>query len=73
MWLRICCQYPVLFLDEALTNKFGGHEDQLSRQYWGMDRFRIIALQKCVESQNLNDSDRSAAIDILLNKIYQFS
>lgn len=72
MWLRICCQYPVLFLDEALTNKFGGHEDQLSRQYWGMDRFRIIALQKCVESQNVNDSDRTAAIEMLLNKISIF-
>ena len=69
MWLRICCQYPVLFLDEALTNKFGGHEDQLSRQHWGMDRFRIIALQKCIESQKLSASDREAAIDMLINKI----
>ncbi|MFT5396005.1 MAG: glycosyltransferase involved in cell wall biosynthesis [Gammaproteobacteria bacterium] len=72
MWLRICCQYPVLFLDEALTNKFGGHEDQLSRQHWGMDRFRIIALQKCITSQQLNDSDRKAAVNMLLNKIRIF-
>ncbi len=69
MWLRICCQYPVLFLDEALTNKFGGHEDQLSRQHWGMDRFRIIALQKCIASQELSASDRETAIDMLINKI----
>ena len=72
MWLRICGEYPVLFLDEALTNKFGGHEDQLSRQHWGMDRFRIIALQKCIASQKLTDSDREAAINMLINKISIF-
>ncbi|GJM06242.1 MAG: glycosyl transferase [marine bacterium B5-7] len=72
MWLRICCQHPVLFLDDALTNKFGGHEDQLSRQHWGMDRFRIMALQKCIETQNLNDFDRAAAIDMLLDKVSLF-
>lgn len=72
MWLRICCQFPVLFLDEALTNKFGGHEDQLSRQHLGMDRFRIMALQKCIASQPLNEADRKAAIDMLLNKINIF-
>jgi glycosyltransferase involved in cell wall biosynthesis len=69
MWLRICCRYPVLFIDEALTNKFGGHEDQLSRQHWGMDRFRIIALEKAIQSNLLNKEDLKAAIDMLLNKI----
>jgi glycosyltransferase involved in cell wall biosynthesis len=72
MWLRICCQYPVLFIDEALTNKFGGHEDQLSRQHWGMDRFRIIALEKIIESNNLNKEDRQAAIEMLLHKVTIF-
>ena len=72
MWLRISCKYPVLFLDEPLTNKYGGHEDQLSRQHWGMDRFRIIALQKIIESKRLNDSDRQAAINMLLIKISIF-
>jgi len=72
MWLRICAQYPVLFLDEALTNKYGGHEDQLSIKHWGMDRFRILALQKIIESNKLNETDRQAAINILLNKITIF-
>jgi glycosyltransferase involved in cell wall biosynthesis len=68
MWLRICCKYPVLFLDQPLTNKYGGHADQLSRKHWGMDRFRIIALQKCIESSQLNDIDRHAAVAMLLRK-----
>lgn len=72
MWLRICCRYPVLFIDEALTNKFGGHDDQLSRQHWGMDRFRIIALEKIIKSKNLNKEDLEAATDILLHKINIF-
>jgi glycosyltransferase involved in cell wall biosynthesis len=72
MWLRICCRYAVLFIDEALTNKFGGHEDQLSRQHWGMDRFRIIALEKILKSNHLNKKDRQAAIDMLLNKVTIF-
>ncbi len=72
MWLRICCRYPVLFIDEALTNKFGGHEDQLSRQHWGMDRFRILALEKCVESSHLNEEDKQAAIKMIIHKITLF-
>ena len=72
MWLRICSLYPVLFIDEPLTNKFGGHQDQLSQQHWGMDRFRIIALQKSIESGSLNNADREAAINMLLNKIEIF-
>jgi glycosyltransferase involved in cell wall biosynthesis len=72
MWLRICCKHPILFLDEALTNKYGGHDDQLSRKHWGMDRFRIIALQKSIESNNLHKTDRQAAINMLLTKISIF-
>jgi len=72
MWLRICCRYSVLFIDEALTNKYGGHDDQLSRQYWGMDRFRIIALEKIIGSKYLNEEDRQAATEMLLNKITIF-
>ncbi|MBL1140686.1 MAG: glycosyltransferase family 2 protein [Proteobacteria bacterium] len=72
MWLRICSKYPVLFIDEALINKFGGHNDQLSRQHWGMDRFRILALDKSIQSNNLNDDDRQAAIKMLQHKITIF-
>ncbi len=69
MWLRACRKYPVLFLPTALTNKYGGHEDQLSRKYWGMDRFRIIALERIIESGHLCEEDRSAAVSMLLKKV----
>lgn len=69
LWLRICCQHPVVFLDEPLVNKYGGHNDQLSQKYWGMDRFRIQALNKIIESNQLTELDRAAAIDMLIKKI----
>jgi len=69
LWLRICSRYPVLFIDEALITKHGGHDDQLSRQYWGMDRFRIQALNKIVSANKLNYGDRDAAIKMMVNKI----
>jgi glycosyltransferase involved in cell wall biosynthesis len=50
LWLRIAARYPVRFLDEPLIVKTGGHPDQLSHQFWGMDRFRVQALIKTHQS-----------------------
>lgn len=68
MWLRICAKYPVLYLDEPLIVKYGGHPDQLSRKYWGMDRFRIQALEKILDSGNLSEENREAALKMLIRK-----
>lgn len=69
LWLRICSRYPVLYIDETLITKHGGHDDQLSRQYWGMDRFRIQALNNIISETELNDSDREAAKKMMFKKI----
>ncbi len=69
LWLRLCAAYPVLYADEALLIKHGGHADQLSRRYWGMDRFRIQALEKIVASSTLNAENHAAAKAMLLEKI----
>jgi glycosyltransferase involved in cell wall biosynthesis len=69
LWLRVCARYPVLYVDEPLIVKYGGHEDQLSRSTWGMDRFRIRALEKAVQSEVLAPNDRRAVIQTLLRKI----
>ncbi len=47
LWLRLTSRFPVLFLEEPLITKFGGHADQLSRSEWGFDRYRVRALLKC--------------------------
>ncbi len=69
LWLRICSRYPVLYIDEALITKYGGHGDQLSRKFWGMDRFRIQALDKIISKDTLHQSDRHAAIKMIIKKI----
>ena len=46
LWLRTACQMEVPLIPEALTVKQGGHDDQLSKKLWGIDRFRVYALQK---------------------------
>jgi glycosyltransferase involved in cell wall biosynthesis len=48
--IRIAAHYPMTFLDNPLIIKRGGHSDQLSKYYWGMDRFRVQALEKALMS-----------------------
>tara|TARA_B100000029_G_scaffold516721_1_gene633252 strand:+ start:9897 stop:10688 length:792 start_codon:yes stop_codon:yes gene_type:complete len=73
LWLRISIHYPFLYIDEQLLTKYGGHNDQLSKKYWGMDRFRIKALKKILKDSSLNKSDRKAAEKMLKEKIHIFS
>ncbi|MGD8910706.1 MAG: glycosyltransferase, partial [Chromatiales bacterium] len=68
LWLRLCAREEVLFLERPLTVKYGGHADQLSRRYWGMDRFRVQALVKILRSASLNEADRQAALAVLIEK-----
>jgi len=46
--IRLARRYPIHFIDSFLIVKRGGHADQLSRKYWGMDRFRVKALEKAL-------------------------
>ncbi len=69
LWLRLCCRFPVLYVDRPLVMKYGGHADQLSRKYWGMDRFRIRALAGLLSREYLDFEDRRAAIQTMLRKI----
>lgn len=50
LWLRIARHFEVGLVDEPLIVKTGGHDDQLSRRYWGMDRFRIRAMEKHLDT-----------------------
>lgn len=67
-WLRYCSRYPVLYVESPQLIKHGGHKDQLSKRYWGMDRFRVQALLKTLESGHLSEQDREATIEMILEK-----
>lgn len=68
LWLRITAQYPVAYIEQPQIVKYGGHDDQLSRKFWGMDRFRIQSLQRIIDAGRLREDDRRAAIRTLLKK-----
>jgi glycosyltransferase involved in cell wall biosynthesis len=67
LWLRIGDRYPVYLIDDPLIIKRGGHADQLSKAP-GLDRFRIRALIKLLESGGLSSSQAQAATGVLMEK-----
>ncbi|PID61036.1 MAG: glycosyl transferase [Gammaproteobacteria bacterium] len=56
LWLRIAARERVLYVDEKLLEKTGGHADQLSRRYPAMDLFRLRAQAKLLLSGILDTS-----------------
>ncbi len=68
LWLRICATEPVAFVPGPQIRKYGGHADQLSRKHWGMDRFRVRALEKIIDSGRLDAGDRATACAMLIRK-----
>lgn len=69
LWLRLCHRFPVHYIDKPLIRKYGGHEDQLSRKFWGMDRFRIRALHALMAIPTLQPDHRQKALAMLRNKL----
>ena len=67
-WIRVTSRYPVTFLDKLLVVKRGGHPDQLSKQHWGLDRFRIQSLEKAVRTGGLGQPQRRLALNELKRK-----
>ncbi len=68
-WLRVSAQFPFLLADEALTYKDGGRTDQVSCIHRaGMDRYRIQAIAKILESGKLSASQYRLALHELEKK-----
>ncbi|MFW8600698.1 glycosyltransferase family 2 protein [Desulfobacterota bacterium M19] len=62
LWLRVSAVESFLFLDQPLTVKEGGREDQLSVRYrLGMDKYRIYALRKLLLSAVLTEEQDQLA------------
>ncbi len=52
LWLRILSEHEIGLVDEKLITKYSGHDDQLSMQYWGLDRFRVRGLEKHLDGSH---------------------
>ena len=68
-WLRFCAFEEVHFVNEPLLIKNGGHDRQLSKKHWGMDRFRVFALEKLLKDPSLSEFKRQETIKELLFKL----
>ena len=69
MWLKICSSEEVLFAQDKLTYKYGGHKDQLSKSYWGMDRFRIKSIENIINNFDLTYKQKKQAKKELIKKL----
>lgn len=67
-WLRVASKHYVFLIPVYLTIKEGGHPGQLSFKYTAMDTFRIYALKKIIESNELSGDNLKIAVDELKRK-----
>jgi len=69
MWIRITSKEEVGFLDSPLVLKYGGHSDQLSKKFWGMDRFRIKSLEKNLKNEHFSKSQKINVLVTLIERL----
>lgn len=69
MWLRMALHYQFGYLDKKLVVKYGGHSDQLSKAFPAMDQYRIIALKKILEGEQLNRKNRILTLEMIVQKL----
>lgn len=70
LWLRIAAQFEISLAPQFLVTKIGGHQDQLSRTFIGMDRFRVRALKKQLFSPFLSLEEKRATKEMFLKKCH---
>ena len=68
LWLRITAEYRILFIDEPLIIKYGGHDDQLSHGVEGIEFFRIKSLENLLEGSELSTDNRLLSIQMIIKK-----
>jgi len=68
-WLRVSAEQEFLLVDQPLTLKDGGRDDQVSSLYRvGMDKYRIQAIMKMLASGMLTEEQKEAAVAELRRK-----
>ncbi|HNX90818.1 MAG TPA: glycosyltransferase family A protein, partial [Candidatus Omnitrophota bacterium] len=72
-WLRATNKFEVKLIEAPLTLKDGGRPDQLSFKIWGLDRFRIKALQKMIDSGKLDPENNIITRNELAKKCLIFA
>ena len=68
LWLRVLSREPIELIPDPLVIKRAGNWDQLSMSTPAIDKYRIIALLKILESGDLDDNKRESARKALERK-----
>ena len=68
LWLRITSENRILFIDEPLIIKYGGHDDQLSHSVESIEFFRIKSLENLLDRTELSTNNRVLAIQMIIKK-----
>jgi len=68
LWLRLAAENKFFYIDKELVIRSGGRDDQLSISFRGMDKYRIIALQKMMEEGALKAEWKKLTCDELIKK-----
>ncbi len=63
--IRLAHRFPIHLIDQPLIIKRGGHADQLSKKYWGMDRFRVYALEKALRLDLSSEQKKSVEQELV--------
>jgi glycosyltransferase involved in cell wall biosynthesis len=69
LWLRITIHERVGLIKKNLLIRYGGHDDQLSSKYWGMDRFRIYSIINLIKKNKLSIEYKKSAEKIVIKKL----
>jgi GT2 family glycosyltransferase len=65
LWLRLAGRTAVWLIATPYVIKRGGHADQLSKRFWGMDRFRVASLARLLGEDAVPRAHRHAAVGVL--------
>lgn len=68
LWLRLARNHRFGLVEKETISKDGPRSDQLSRKYWGMDRFRVFSMVKLL-SEGLPEHQAEATRQICLTKL----
>ena len=69
LWLRFTSKVPIYLVSHPCVIKYGGHSDQLSKKFWGIDRFRVRALEKLILRFSLSKLQKIEILRVLIEKI----
>lgn len=68
LWLKILLDQEVFFIEDYLTKKYGGHNDQLSTSFVAMDYFKIKSLNNILINSKPDIEHKQLMINTFLRK-----